>query len=395
MKVTYVSPNSSHHYHYALGFKANAVLHAFISGWPRYSKKSRSLGIERQYLKKNDFFMSLYLLSLRLAPAASNFFATCANQSLDLCAYPYAIESDVFLFYRTTGVATSIRLKKCGSNTICIVEEVNSHVLYSHQLILEEYLKLGMSPALCLNSYDTAKRLDAYQVADYILVPSSFAKRSFVSRGYPDSKVILNIYGMAKPAAPTVVRQSADRVTYEDVFRVLYVGQLNIRKGLRYLVEAFKHFRHPRKELWIVGPATPVTGLENTTFTDEIQFKGVLKGISLLSAYKSSSVFVLPSVEEGLALVQGEALASGLPIIATTHSGAEDIITHGVEGFIVEPCDASAITGALQELADKPELLQQMRNAALSKAETTGTWPSSASKLTQTLYSLLMKNPEL
>jgi glycosyltransferase involved in cell wall biosynthesis len=75
-----------------------------------------------------------------------------------------------------------------------------------------------------------------------------------------------------------------------------------------------------------------------------------------------------------LALVQAEAMACGCPVIGSTNSGAEDLYTDGVEGFIVPIRDARAIEERMQLLADKPELQREMGAAALRRVRSIGGW---------------------
>jgi glycosyltransferase involved in cell wall biosynthesis len=83
---------------------------------------------------------------------------------------------------------------------------------------------------------------------------------------------------------------------------------------------------------------------------------------------------VLPSIEEGLAYVQAQALACGCPLISTVNSGAEDLFEDGREGFIVNARDSTAITGCLDRLASDPELRQSMSEAALKRVKSIGGW---------------------
>jgi glycosyltransferase involved in cell wall biosynthesis len=267
------------------------------------------------------------------------------------------------------------------------MEEVNSHVLSAHKLILQEYLKLGFSACDFPHPYDVGKRLDAYQISDYILCPSSFVKRSLQDQGIPAEKIIVNSFGMAPVTLSTTTKKSMR--PDKEIFRVLYVGQINIRKGLRYLVEAFGLIRHSRKELVLVGPMTSCTGLEKTMLPDNIYFKGLLSGNDLSEEYFAATVFVLPSIEEGMALVIGEAMASGLPVIATTNTGAEDIMIDGKEGFIVRPCDSSALADALQAVIDNPRLRDQMAANSLATATSFSSWQASTAKLANQFSKLI------
>jgi glycosyltransferase involved in cell wall biosynthesis len=90
--------------------------------------------------------------------------------------------------------------------------------------------------------------------------------------------------------------------------------------------------------------------------------------------YSQASVLMLPSIEEGLALVQAQALACGLPVIASVNTGAEDLFTDGVEGFIVPPRDPAALRDRVQRLLDEPALQARMKSAALSRVQSLGGW---------------------
>jgi glycosyltransferase involved in cell wall biosynthesis len=83
---------------------------------------------------------------------------------------------------------------------------------------------------------------------------------------------------------------------------------------------------------------------------------------------------VMPSLDEGMALVQGQAMACGCPVIATTNSGAEDLFTDGVEGFIVPVRDANALADRMQRLTDDQALQRRMSEAALQRVRSIGGW---------------------
>jgi glycosyltransferase involved in cell wall biosynthesis len=194
-------------------------------------------------------------------------------------------------------------------------------------------------------------------------------------------------FGFQQPAdQPAGLREKVA----DDVFRILYVGQLHYRKGLRYAIEAFRRLRHPRKEFVIVGPTTPITGLEKTSIPEGVRFTGALKGDELEHAYRSASIFVLPTLEDGSALVQGEAMAAGLPVVTTTHSGSDEFISDGIEGIVVPPADSRALVEAFEKLADSPSLRKQMGAHAQSAVEKIGDWDVAAGKLVTELASRLL-----
>jgi glycosyltransferase involved in cell wall biosynthesis len=105
-----------------------------------------------------------------------------------------------------------------------------------------------------------------------------------------------------------------------------------------------------------------------------VDFKGIIANHNLPYFYSTAHVFVLPSIEEGLAMVQGEALACGCPVIATHNTGAEDLFQNGSEGFIVPTRSSDFIFDRLQQLADDKVLRSEMSEAARRKVKDMGGW---------------------
>jgi len=378
VKITYTSPVRGHQFSYAEALNKLGVLHAFVTGASRfgYAAMSPELG---NRLMRHDFWQTLHLACFKFSmpDGPKRVTGRLANNRIDKAAFKPASASDVFLYYRTTGLTTVARLKARGSRTLCVLEEVNSHVKVFQNLMREECEKLGYMRH-SVSRRDTDLLLRAYDEADLILCPSSFVKRSFESQGFASNKLAMVNFGFGLKNHASRARNECNG---DGVFRMLYVGQLHYRKGVRYAVEAFKRLRHPRKELLIVGPMTPTSGLEKTSMPAGVRFAGVLKGEDLQAAYNAASVFVLPTLEDGSALVQAEAMAVGLPVITTTHSGGDDFITDREQGLVVPPADVDALTDALQELADSPELCSKLGEAALTRAREMGGWDVAAGKL--------------
>jgi glycosyltransferase involved in cell wall biosynthesis len=106
--------------------------------------------------------------------------------------------------------------------------------------------------------------------------------------------------------------------------------------------------------------------------------------------YASASLFVLPSIEEGLAYVQAEAMACGLPVVATTNTGAPDLFSDGVEGYIVAIRDADAIREKVLSLYRQPELLDEMSRAALKRARNMAGWDEYGKRAAQVYETALL-----
>ena len=377
MLVTYTAPNRAHHYAYARALHTAGCLRAFVCGFSRFSPRAPMPDLGDRLIRA-DHLQNVYLASMRLhAPEwISNELAYRSKMWLDWKSERPAKESDVFLFYSGAGFRTATRLK--GTRTLRIVEAVNSHVLTQERIMNEEYRSLGL-PSKDFHRHEVERRVAEIESADAILCPSEFVRDSFIEQGIPKERILKVPYGF-EPQKELKLPESR-----KSEFRVLYVGQISVRKGLRYLFQAFEALKHPRKELWIVGPRASVTGIDDIQPPAGTRFLGVLKGEALSDAYQSSTVFVLPSLEEGLGLVAGEAMSFGLPVIATVNTGTSDLFNEGIEGFQVPVRDPAAIAGKLQMLADAPELLARMSRAAAERIRSISSSDETGRKLVEVL----------
>jgi starch synthase len=375
IQVTYNSPNRSHHYRYASALSRAGCLRAFVSGFSRFGPRAELPGVP---LIRADQVQNLYLAALRFhaPPRISEELAYLSKLWLDRRSLLPAVQSDLFLFYSGAGLGTMRRLR--GGRTLCVLEAVNSHVLVQKRIMDEENRGLGL-PLTGFPPREVARRAREVGLADAIICPSHFVKDSFVSEGFPAERVHVVPYGIPPPESVEA------RPPDDGTFRVLYVGQLSPRKGVRYLLDAFARLNHPRKELVLVGPRSQPSGLEGATVPDGVRFAGVLKGAELARAYRDASVFVLPTIEEGLALVLGEALAHGTPVIATVNSGGADLFTDGEEGFLVPIRDPGALADKMQLLADDPARRERMSRAAVARMQALGGWERTEQLLVETL----------
>jgi glycosyltransferase involved in cell wall biosynthesis len=383
VKVVYNAPNRAHHYGYARELHQAGMLKAFVSGFPRYSPRAPipEMGTA---LRRVDQLQTLGIACMKLR--LPGFFAAelghWSKIQLDRGARQPLQGADIFLFYNGCGLKSARWFRRQAG--ITIVEAVNSHVLVQEQLMREEYHRLGL-PWRPFHRRETSRRIAEVEEADYVLLPSTFVARSFLAQGIPARRLLRVPYPMQKIAgASTAVPKPPPK---DDVFRVLYVGTISVRKGLRYLIEAFRQLKHPKKELWIVGPTTNASGLENLSLSEGVKFFGPLKGDDLQAVYLQATVFCLPSIEDGFGLVLNEALAYGLPVIATENTGIEDLLPDGKGGMVVPIRDANAIGDCLNRLAGDGHFLAAKRQEVLATAARL----TDPSKTTTTLSATLMQ----
>jgi alpha-maltose-1-phosphate synthase len=275
---------------------------------------------------------------------------------------------DALIALSGAGPETGKRVQREGGVFIC--DRGSTHQRYQERVLNEEFSRWGLE-APATKSLEAIYRgeVSMYEAADAITVPSSFAARSFVEEGVAKEKVHVIPYGVRLEEFHPSCQPPTDR------FEVLFVGQVSLRKGAPYLLNAFAQLRHPRKRLRLVGSLHSNMGqvLEGLP-REQVEFVGPQPQSEVARYMSSSHVMVLPSIEEGLALVQGQAMACGCPVIATTNTGSEDLFTDGVEGFIVPIRDVHALRDRMQQLAEDPQLQCRMGEAALKRVRNLGGW---------------------
>jgi glycosyltransferase involved in cell wall biosynthesis len=389
MNVVYCAPVRSTHYGYALELFQAGILQAFVSGVSRFAPNGALPEIGDK-LFRADLLQNVYLAALRarLPKAMSDELAHVSKIFIDKACRSFPSKTNLFLYYNGCGLESARHVREAGG--ITMVEAVNSHVLYQEQIMKEEHQRLGLHWRP-FHRRETRRRILEYEEADRILVPSEFVRKSFIAQGINEAKIIKVPYPIRSVVGATELPQRHQ--SNDDVFRILYVGSISLRKGVRYLIDAFGRVRHPRKELWIVGPIISPSGLEGISIPEGVIFKGVLKGSQLQSAYLNSSIFCLPTIEDGFGIVLGEALAYGLPVVASRNSGAEDLMTHDREGVITGIRDPGALCSAFERAIQDPDWFGLIRENAHLRSIELQSAPQSSGIVEK--LSTLIQNPSI
>jgi glycosyltransferase involved in cell wall biosynthesis len=156
---------------------------------------------------------------------------------------------------------------------------------------------------------------------------------------------------------------------------ILFVGHAGVQKGFIDLLDAYRLLLHPNKRLLLIGTlSSPAKELLHCCNLEGIEYLGHVPNAQLSDYYNQASVFVLPSIQEGLAMVIGEAMACGCPVIASTNTGASELITDGQEGFVVPIRRPDMIAGRMQQLADDFQLVQRMRLSSVARMQHLQGW---------------------
>ena len=178
---------------------------------------------------------------------------------------------------------------------------------------------------------------------------------------------------MLSPTRPTPdVRPAAPgEASRGDACTFLFAGGITQRKGIKYLLEAWRRVRRPGWRLQLLG-ALPRDPGPLVPYLDEVEPLGRIGHAEMPARMAAADVFVFPSLFEGSAVVTYEALACGLPSVVTP--GAGSVVRDGVDGFVVPPADVEALAERMERLGADPALRESMAVAARLRAEAFD-WP--------------------
>ncbi len=212
--------------------------------------------------------------------------------------------------------------------------------------------------------------------ADLILCPSTFVRDTMLANGIPEAKCLVNPFGV--DTSTFKPRQSVPETP-----RFISVGSICVRKGYQYLFRAFEIVKHtlPSAELICVGGYKTDFRKERPKWEGTFTHIPSLDHSALSDKLATCSAFVFPSCEEGFARVLPEAMAAGLPILASHESGATTLVQDGMEGFIVRARDPQNIADAMIKVATDREMNRRMGEAAFLKGAAKNTWQDYGDRL--------------
>ncbi len=237
---------------------------------------------------------------------------------------------------------------------------------------------------LALPEEDYQHLVSEPKLASHCIVASSFTKKTLVEHGTPASAISVVPYGVDSSRFFPAPRRPA---ASDSVLRLLFVGRINQRKGIKYLLEALRLLHSDKVHLTVCGRV--VDNLEIfLPFASQVEVRPSVSSDELVRAYQTADLFVFPSVAEGFGQVLLESLACGLPVVSTIRTAAPDLIEDGVQGFIVEPRRSDLIAERIAwALAHRSELTA-MGVAARQRAETF-TWERFRSGVTRAVQGSL------
>ena len=270
------------------------------------------------------------------------------------------------IFHGCTGVYLACLETAKQQGAITLVEHAARHELHWRQAVIEERRRFGVDGGTQVQGFSgrMLHRMEQiFAACDRILVPSEVARASFAEMGYAGKVTVIHTGVDHQFFSPAQRDRSRG-------FRVCYVGRVELVKGIGYLLQAWKSLGLPGAELMLVGALQPEMKSVLAAYSDSsVHLTGWIPAEEVAKHYSEASIFVMPSVNEGLAQVLLEAMASGLPVVATDVSGAMECMASGQQGIIVPARNVEALADAILWCYQHREEIEVMGKAARARIE--------------------------
>lgn len=382
MEVIIAHPGTQHAYHLAGQLQLRAqlgTLHtglAFCSG-TIFDRLHRTLpvsrqgrlgsrrihGLERSKLRTYPLGELLALGLMHVAGATEPVLHWRNQRFQESVPDRFLRQANVVVGYDTSSWILARRVKGLGGKFV--LDQSIGHPVVKERtfaVLRERYPAWKITVRRKLPEHIAEESIE-HALADLVVAPSQFVKETLTAGGVPAEKI-------------RIVRFGTDLAVFRPAFRppigkpvvFLFVGSISARKGVPVLFEAWRQMKARNAELWLVGSGV-VPNAERHGLPSTVRLLGPRSRTEVAELMRTADVFTFPSFFEGLAQVQVEALATGLPVVATPESGARDLVREGENGFLVPAGDASSLADRMDQLAADPALRAKMRNTAIRERD--------------------------
>lgn len=343
MKISFAATNPCHVYPFALELAKVGALGAYYSGYPAWKLPgSAALPLRVHSLRTNVVYGLLKYVPERFRPSSRSLFLwqdrgfdRWTGAHLEACDFIHGIPGQCLHTFRAA--------RKLGVRTV--LNHATGPVRDWVQIMEPEYTRAGLKLTdACPYDSDYFHREDEeYALADFHCAASTVVREQLIARGIEASRIWLVPYGADEAIF------HLGNATAPSAFRIVFAGQVGLRKGLRTFLEALT--LAGRKD-WsveffgaVLGEARG--GLDAYRGATPLTFHGAVSQQKLADGFRAGSVLVLPSLEEGFGLVVPQALCCGCAAIVSDRVGAKDLIRHRDNGSIFKTKDASALAAEL------------------------------------------------
>ena len=378
MKITVSVHGRYHAFELAKGLHQRKHLDQLLTTYPRF--------IARKFVGPNALIKSAAVLELKRQVYSKFGIGGKPDLSISKSFGQFSqrqLNSDTDIFVGWSSASLEAIKPAQGFGTKVIIERGSTHISAQTDVLRDAYKQFG----LFFNETKVEmieREEQEYALADKIFVPSKYAAQTFVDRGIAADKIIVNGMGVDFEMFQAPSSRSLDRMP-----RIVFAGGVGIRKGVPWLLKAFKRLSS-KAELHLIGPVSPdYEKMLRREIGTNVFVRGALPGHDLSSEYGRGDIFCLPSLEEGYGMVIPQAMACGLPVVTTNVVGAADLLQHAHNGLIVSPADSTALSDALERLIDDVDLRQTMGAYAQATVQQGQGWDDYVSRAV-TLYETML-----
>lgn len=223
----------------------------------------------------------------------------------------------------------------------------------------ERFPGWALQPLEVPESYNL-RREKEWEIADCIMVNSDWSAKALQQQGVPQDKI--TVVPLAYEIGENF-RQSEKKP--DKKFTVLFLGQVILRKGIQYLIQAAELLEREPVQFIVAGPLG-INLKAIPRIPGNVSFRGPVPRSQIQQHYRNADVFLLPTLSDGFAITQLEAMAHSIPVIATPCCG--DVVSHDQDGWIVPARNPQAIAETVRRAMEDPGKVALMGGAASRKA---------------------------
>ena len=383
MKISIIVGGRFHAFNLAEQLNQKNYLKQLITSYPKFyiNNKFKINGklIKSFFFKEllqRSFFNKLFSIDDYL----TEYFDYRASSNLDIH------DLDILIGWSSFSYRSFLKAK--NKKCILVLERGSTHIEYQNEILIEEYKLLNLRSKE-ISKHIIEKEKKEYELADYIMVPTEYAKKTFLDKGFSEKKIIKNHYGVDLKE----FIYDRDQKEKNPKFRIIYTGTISVRKGIIYLLEAFNQLDLENSELMLIGNIEKdlTSRLNKYKKNKKIVFKKSMKQNDLKKYYNISDVFVLNSIEDGFGMVILQAMACGLPVITSQNTGGSEIIEDDKNGYIIPIRSTEILKKKISFLYNNPKRCFEMGMIAKEKVNSKYSWESYGKRQID-LYLSILKN---
>jgi glycosyltransferase involved in cell wall biosynthesis len=355
MKISFSATNPCHLFPVARELAKLGALGCYYSGYPAWKlRNTEGMNVRTHSLRTNIVYGLLKYAPAGLRPSSRSLFLwqdhgfdRWAGAHLEPGDFIHGMPGqcrDVFRAGRKLGVRT-------------VLNHATGPVRDWVRIMEPEYARVGLRLTdVC--PYDDAyfaREDEEYELADWHCAASTVVRDQLVARGIDTQRIMVAPYG----AEPEIFHASGAEAPKD--FRIVFAGQVGLRKGLRTLLDALTLAAHADWRVDFYGAVADEAKMDLAAYqgATPLHFHGAVAQGALAEGLRAGSVLVLPSLEEGFGLVVPQALACGLPCVVSDRVGGKDLLRHRENGSITPAQNAPALAAELAWWAAHPRRVRE------------------------------------